>query len=234
MFISFIFLNGSIVVGDKRAHEAALHLPQVRVGSNRSIIIGFLYPLTTKSFHLQIFYYSLFVIAFAPSVVITHLPNTFQFLVSKWYFTKFAIILAVGIVYLNTLVHPYLLADNRHYTFYVWNRFYGKYNLARYLITPVYIFGIALIYKAISNKSAGFKLMYGLCATVAIALQRMIEVRYFLIPFMVFRLNVAPIRLRWLLVELAFYLVINAAVFYVFVTKEIHWSDFDEVQRLIW
>lgn len=28
-FIIFVFMNGSIVVGDKSAHEAALHLPQV-------------------------------------------------------------------------------------------------------------------------------------------------------------------------------------------------------------
>lgn len=29
MFIAFIFVNGSITVGDKKAHEAAIHLPQV-------------------------------------------------------------------------------------------------------------------------------------------------------------------------------------------------------------
>lgn len=33
MFISFIFVNGSIVVGDKSAHEAGLHLPQVGLNS---------------------------------------------------------------------------------------------------------------------------------------------------------------------------------------------------------
>lgn len=180
------------------------------------------------------FYYSLFVIIFAPAVVITHLATTLRFLVNKWYLASVAIVLAICIVYSNTLVHPYLLADNRHYTFYVWNRVYGRYNWAKYVIIPAYIFALTLIYKAISNKSAGFKMMYGLCATVAIVLQRMIEVRYFLIPFMVWRLNVGSIKLRWLLVELFFYLVINAAVFYMFVTKEIHWSDYDQIQRLIW
>lgn len=28
-FIGFIYVNGSIVVGDKSAHEAAIHFPQV-------------------------------------------------------------------------------------------------------------------------------------------------------------------------------------------------------------
>lgn len=30
LFAGFVYVNGSIVVGDKSAHEAALHLPQVR------------------------------------------------------------------------------------------------------------------------------------------------------------------------------------------------------------
>lgn len=30
-FVAFIMFNGSIVVGDKNAHQAALHLPQVSV-----------------------------------------------------------------------------------------------------------------------------------------------------------------------------------------------------------
>lgn len=29
-FLIYVFMNGSIVVGDKAAHEAAIHLPQVR------------------------------------------------------------------------------------------------------------------------------------------------------------------------------------------------------------
>lgn len=29
LFVAFVWVNGSIVVGDKSAHEAALHLPQV-------------------------------------------------------------------------------------------------------------------------------------------------------------------------------------------------------------
>lgn len=28
-FIAFVYVNGSIVIGDKSAHEAAIHFPQV-------------------------------------------------------------------------------------------------------------------------------------------------------------------------------------------------------------
>lgn len=33
-FIGFVIVNGSIVVGDKSAHEAAIHLPQVNTAKN--------------------------------------------------------------------------------------------------------------------------------------------------------------------------------------------------------
>lgn len=40
IFIAFILINGSIVVGDKSAHQAAIHLPQV---SNALNVIFFLH-----------------------------------------------------------------------------------------------------------------------------------------------------------------------------------------------
>lgn len=42
-FIGFVLWNGSIVVGDKSAHEAALHLPQVRdLKTKRVVSIKFM------------------------------------------------------------------------------------------------------------------------------------------------------------------------------------------------
>lgn len=35
--------------------------------------------------------------------------------------------------------HPFLLSDNRHYTFYVWKRIYMLHPLVPYLLVPVYI-----------------------------------------------------------------------------------------------
>lgn len=41
-FVAFVYVNGSIVVGDKSAHEAALHLPQVSLDCsvNRRLAIS--------------------------------------------------------------------------------------------------------------------------------------------------------------------------------------------------
>lgn len=37
-------------------------------------------------------------------------------------------------------VHPFMLADNRHYTFYIWRKFFLRHHLAKFLPTPLYLF----------------------------------------------------------------------------------------------
>ena len=42
-------------------------------------------------------------------------------------------------IHYNTLVHPFTLADNRHYTFYVF-RLLTRHPLTKYLVSPLYLF----------------------------------------------------------------------------------------------
>lgn len=167
-------------------------------------------------------------------MLLTHLKETIKMACRKWYIVAIGTIVITFIVKFNTIVHPYLLADNRHYTFYLWNKFYGKYELARYAIAPVYALSLISLYNAISNKSAGFKLIFSICTFAAIAFQQLIEVRYFIIPFLLVRLNTSPIKRKHLILEFLSYTLINAFVFRTFFSKEIYWSDFEQVQRLIW
>lgn len=167
-------------------------------------------------------------------MILTHLKGTIQLACQKWYIVAIGTVLITIVVKFNTIVHPYLLADNRHYTFYVWNKFYGKYALARYAITPVYALALISLYQAINNKSAGFKLIFSICTFAAIAFQQLIEVRYFIIPFLLIRLNTSQMKSKNLVLEFLSYILINAFVFLTFFSKEIHWSDYEQVQRLIW
>lgn len=167
-------------------------------------------------------------------MLLTHVRGTITVACRKWYIVAIGTVVIAIVVKFNTIVHPYLLADNRHYTFYVWNKFYGKYALARYAIAPMYALSLISLYKAINNKSAGFKLIFSICTIAAIAFQQLIEVRYFIIPFLLIRLNTGPMRCKNLLFEFFSYILINAFVFHTFFSKEIHWSDFEQVQRLIW
>ncbi|XP_044727070.1 putative Dol-P-Glc:Glc(2)Man(9)GlcNAc(2)-PP-Dol alpha-1,2-glucosyltransferase [Chrysoperla carnea] len=209
-FIVFVVLNGGIVVGDKQAHTAVLHLP-------------------------QIYYFSLFYLIFGCTSAITKIIDYFQFCLRNKFITIFLLVIGLCIIHWNTLVHPYLLADNRHYTFYVWNRFYGKYKLFKYIMIIVYNFSLYSFFMDIhKNNNFGFVLVFLPCMIIPIILQKMLEIRYFLLPFIIVRLKLRNISNIQLICESILYIVINILSFYVFFTKEIRWSNFEDIQRLIW
>lgn len=142
----------------------------------------------------------------------------------------------IVVVKWNTLVHPYLLADNRHYVFYIWQRFYHRYAWFRYAMCPVYVVALMTMQQGLKHLRFSFKIMFWLAVVLALCFQRLLEFRYFLIPFVLFRLNTRPTAksrlFYWL--ELGFYIVLNALTFYIFLNKEIKWKDFKEPQRIIW
>uniref|UniRef100_A0A1A9UXY2 Dol-P-Glc:Glc(2)Man(9)GlcNAc(2)-PP-Dol alpha-1,2-glucosyltransferase n=1 Tax=Glossina austeni TaxID=7395 RepID=A0A1A9UXY2_GLOAU len=146
------------------------------------------------------------------------------------------LIISLVIIKYNTLVHPYLLADNRHYTFYIWQRFYGRYIWFKYAMCPIYVICLTIIHQSIEHLNRNFTIMFYIAVFLSLCFQRLLEVRYFLIPFVLFRLHIKPnIRSRipqWL--ELSIYVAINALTFYIFFTKEIRWKDYKEPQRIIW
>jgi len=197
-----------LVVGDKSAHEAVVHVP-------------------------QLFYFFLFTLAFAPSLWIPQFLQLHKIIARRKLLILFLAAAMFVIIKYNTLIHPYMLADNRHYTFYVWNRFYARHELARFAIIPVYIFGLIVMWNSLDG-SIGFRIFFLICTIMTLCLQQLIEIRYFLIPFLILRLNRTQAAQKLVVLEVIWNLLINAVTFYLFFTKEIHWSNFDDVQRLIW
>ncbi|XP_055613264.1 putative Dol-P-Glc:Glc(2)Man(9)GlcNAc(2)-PP-Dol alpha-1,2-glucosyltransferase [Uranotaenia lowii] len=221
-FLVFLFTNGSIVVGDRTAHQAAIHLP-------------------------QILYFTLFFAAFSSSHVAIMLHRTLRFMLKRWYVTILCLAAIGAIVHYNTIVHPYMLADNRHYTFYIWNRFYGRYWWARYAPVPLYYCLLVMVGLMVFSKSTGtqigqqshiigFKIFWIVALLASVGLQQLIEVRYFIVPFLILRLiqNSIKTNVPLLAFELAVNLIINAVTFYIFFTKEIFWTEYHDPQRIIW
>ncbi|CAG9801046.1 unnamed protein product [Chironomus riparius] len=209
-FLIFLVKNGSLVVGDKTAHPATLHLSQALYFSLFTLIFGFsLWFHNIWSFIKQI--------------------RNKRFVIS---IISIAILMALIIRY-NTIVHPYLLADNRHYTFYVWNRLYGRNEYMRYLLIPVYIFGMYVICKSLHG-SIGFKLFYIISTLLTFCLQGLVEVRYFLIPFVILRLFRKDVVKKWTFIEFLINVFLNYVTIKIFHTIQIKWPDFDEPQRIIW
>lgn len=209
-FIGFLLYNGSLVLGDHSAHEPTIHIP-------------------------QLFYFSLFTVIFGwPHFIQYVIP--FLKLCKKHQLKMFILLNIVNlIIYLNTLEHPYLLADNRHYTFYVWKNFYRGIPLFKYLVSIVYIFGFYCIFKTIYNPyNISFTILFDLCLIISLIFQKLIEVRYFFIPYVLVRLRFKIENIWFLVLEIIYFVILNYVYFTIFVNKDIIWSNYSYPQKLIW
>lgn len=210
VFVSFVFINGSIVVGDKTAHEPTIHTP-------------------------QLLYFLIFYGIFGIPYVLSKFTTTLKLILKKKLLTVTIALIFTAMVHFHTTVHPYLIADNRHYTFYVWIRWFGKYDYAIYATIPAYVFLVFSLYDNLREHNCiSFLFPYTLSLILVLALQKLIEVRYFLIPYIVLRLRFGRPSQSVILAELFWYICLNSATFYIFFTKELYWSEFDYAQRIIW
>ncbi|XP_018015962.1 dol-P-Glc:Glc(2)Man(9)GlcNAc(2)-PP-Dol alpha-1,2-glucosyltransferase [Hyalella azteca] len=167
-FAVFACVNGGLVVGDRTAHQPTLHL-------------------------MQMFYFCLFYVLFSPLLALNHFLPFVSRCCANPKTTALALITVLSVVHYNTLVHPYLLADNRHYTFYLWNRFYGPNIYFRYLISPIYMYGAYLIwYVSLAQRSNVFKMIYVFCVALCLVPQKLLEPRYFILPFIIARIQNSP------------------------------------------
>lgn len=208
LFIVFILYNGGIVVGDKSAHSATIHVP-------------------------QLLYFSLFASVFSGPYFIVKVRQFFQAaLLNRMYYVA-ALSVCIFAVHFNSMAHPYLLADNRHYTFYIWKRLLSK-EVLRDLVIPWYLYGLYCIHDCIKHKSIIFQGAYCVCVVLSVVPQKLLEFRYFIIPYLLFRLQMKPGLFWQLLFEGLLALLVNVVTVIVFTSKTFFWENIPEVQRIIW
>lgn len=154
-----------------------------------------------------------------------------QYLLTTTY-SALALAAALAIVKFNTIIHPFTLADNRHYMFYVFRYTILRHALVRYLATPVYLVFGYLAYltlfsqppasqvpnlKEKKNTTAGlhdrpeiktrstsvsegpttsFVLVLLLTSTLSLITAPLVEPRYFILPWVIWRLNVPALPSR--------------------------------------
>ncbi|XP_057323180.1 putative Dol-P-Glc:Glc(2)Man(9)GlcNAc(2)-PP-Dol alpha-1,2-glucosyltransferase [Microplitis mediator] len=208
-FVVFIIWNKGIVLGDRSAHVPTIHLP-------------------------QLFYFSIFTSGFAWPYMLPHVKSYIQWIYKHWIITSLCLLIMTVIVHSNTLVHPYLLADNRHYVFYIWNKFMGRYHLAKYILIPFYGFSVYATVMCLQDMRYLSKVLYAGCISAVLIPQLLLEPRYFIIPYILIRLNFREPKLWQMSFELMTTLIINFIQFYIFVTKTFYWTDQEGPQRLSW
>ncbi|CAH1785046.1 unnamed protein product [Owenia fusiformis] len=210
-FTTFVIINNGIVVGDRNNHEACLHFP-------------------------QIFYFCCVVVGFS----IPHFLNAQTILGFLKFVLKhpFVTILGSGLCFLGvhffTYEHKFLLADNRHYTFYIWARIFRRHWLIPYMLIPGYVFAIWTVSSFLKCKGILWKLVFLVCLVTATVPQKLLEFRYFIIPYLIFRLNMKPSSSFQTFLEFLLYFVVNALTLYMFLQKPFSWPNTDGVQRFMW
>lgn len=211
LFIAFVVINKGIVLGDKEAHQPRLHFAQI------------LYFLGFYAFFGAIWIFNL------------RLLKRFLYFIIRS--PLIAIILSTLIMYtisFGRYAHPYLLADNRHLTFYIWRRILDRHNsYVPYLLTPIYLVSSLSVWHHFRDKGCKQMLLFAFCTMLVTVPNGLLEPRYFIIPFVILRLNIET-NLLSLLLEIGQHVAVNIGMYYLFLHKTFHWTDSPEVQRIMW
>ncbi|XP_038985214.1 dol-P-Glc:Glc(2)Man(9)GlcNAc(2)-PP-Dol alpha-1,2-glucosyltransferase isoform X3 [Phoenix dactylifera] len=138
-------------------------------------------------------------------------------------------------IHFFSIAHPYLLADNRHYTFYIWRKVIQVHWMMKYLLVPLYVYSwfsiISILGKA-QNRIWVFSFFIS-CALVLIPAP-LIEFRYYTIPFyfLILHSQVTDYD-QWLTVG-TLYVAVNIFTMTMFLFRPFHWDHEPGTQRFIW
>ncbi|KAL8785685.1 MAG: hypothetical protein Q9213_003244 [Squamulea squamosa] len=212
----FVIWNGGVVLGDKENHVPSLHLAQMLYIWPYIMFFSFpvLYPYVLNAIFPQ-----------------KYIPRPFRTGSTRHQFPRLIVALPTMaamliIVHFNTIIHPFTLADNRHYTFYVF-RLLLRHPANKYLAVPVYFVcawaaitafgGLPNVQRSPNSKlpgkleaskskerlpppprgsvqdrghSVSTVLMWLLASSLSTVTAPLVEPRYFIVPWLIWRLHV--------------------------------------------
>ncbi|KAI5836910.1 DIE2/ALG10 family-domain-containing protein [Morchella snyderi] len=260
-FAVFILWNNlSIVLGDKAAHQPTIHVPQLFYFATFTLLTS--WPLLLSKALVAACWADLVGIyvtlprrsssspfssararrarrlppGFAPAAVSKPVA-----VASWWTLLRTGCLLAavLAAVHCNTVLHPYLLADNRHFVFYVFRRSVLRHALARYALAPVYVVSLWAVVAGLQRAAAVSAVwVWGWAAAVAGTLvgAGLVEGRYFVVGWVLWRVHVcgeaAERWRRW--VETVGFVAVDVGVLWVFLRWGFAWEGVEGVQRFMW
>ncbi|KAI5061905.1 hypothetical protein GOP47_0022444 [Adiantum capillus-veneris] len=218
-FLVFVAYNGSIVLGAKEAHKVSPHFSQVLYFS---VVAAFaLAPI-----HLNF--------SFIQENVWKLLKPMQSGLLCYFFATLVGIL---SLIHYFSFAHPYLVSDNRHYTFYIWRRIINAHWSSKYLLSITYIYSWWLIFRLLERKEKKLwrLVFFGAVAAVLVPTP-LIEFRYYTVPLYIIALH-TPLRtpkdcLSWVLIFLQYSLV-NLVTMYVFLYRPFYSPNEEGTQRFI-
>ncbi|KAK6205376.1 glucosyltransferase [Scheffersomyces amazonensis] len=221
LFIIFIKINGGITFGDKENHEVNFHVVQV-----------FYCFVFTIFFTWPVWLSSRIIIKYIKFLIINNYGLNIVFNALALYIIKY-------IIDNFTVIHPFLLADNRHYTFYIFKRLISH-KYSQFITIPLYHFSSFIIVTALLE-SKRIKLSfitiisYFIAILLTIVPSPLFEPRYYILPVIIFRLFISPGSRQRHFREFLWLNTINIITAYIFFTYEFTWaSEPGIIQRIIW
>lgn len=215
-FVAFVCWNGSIVLGAKDAHTMSPHLAQMLYFSLVSAC--FMFPVLMSWYH---------VVALARSFMKNKLFNVFKLVIG----------LLAGFLSMHffSIAHPYLLADNRHYTFYFWRKVIKSHYLTKYLLVPLSVYSWFSICSILAKTQKKIWVVAFFLATAATLIPApLIEFRYYTVPFFFLILHAhVDDGMSWILMGLL-YGAINLFTMFMFLSRPFSWDHEPGAQRFIW
>ncbi|CAO3565181.1 unnamed protein product [Mortierella alpina] len=211
-FIAFVKWNGGIVLGDKSNHVPSAHVVQL--------------------FYFAVFSAGMSVFAILGGVPLARLLK--RPLSKSWMVILATAAIMAACIYKFTYVHPFLLADNRHYVFYVCKLVLQN-PIVRYGMIPIYMASAYFCWQSLATEQT---LLWVTIYVVATALtlipSPLIEFRYFITPYLIYRIAMRQSRGVWLALEFLLYTAINAFTVWMFLIRPFRWSHEEGIQRFMW
>ncbi|KAK1836879.1 glycosyltransferase [Podospora conica] len=201
LFASFVAWNGGVVLGDKTNHIATLHLPQTL----------YLFPFLAF-FSFPLLLPSLLSPLRTLSRLFTGRPTPPGTTASQTvYYAPYHLLttlLSLLAVKHNTIIHPFTLADNRHYMFYIFRYTILRSARVRYALVAAYTATRWLVWDALAGfgspstpspadskvqpgaPSTSTAIFWLLATTLSLVTAPLVEPRYFILPWVFWRLLV--------------------------------------------
>lgn len=237
MFCAFLVINGGITMGDKENHVMTFHLMQL------------FYCVT---------FFAVFTIPLWASFSIMTSYIKENFMTNKGlFFNAWFLPTLAYVIHDFTIIHPFVLADNRHYTFYIVRRFIMRSESSKYELIPIYHFSCYIVWELAkqsvqpwSSSNSSLIMFLALLGASAITIipTPLFEPRYYIVPFMFYRLMINPsfrpvfntdffrkynnsIRL---ILEVVWTWMWSQALYEIMLTYSFRWEDEPNPQRVIW
>jgi alpha-1,2-glucosyltransferase len=144
------------------------------------------------------------------------------------------VVFCLGSLQYFRYVHPFLLADNRHYTFYLISKGARIHEWIYLLVAPLHaLLATAFASTLISARGSLWFTLYIACTALVLVPTPLVELRYFTVPFLIAYVNMdLNNNLHYYLVVYTF-AVVNITTLYVFLYQPFTAPD-GTVGRFMW